>query len=65
MDKTILKAKKVAELKEIARTCGVNGYDKLKKDELIAAIMGNGYIEKESTGPEPEQLRGETAGKSA
>ncbi len=58
MDKTILKAKKVAELKEIARTCGVNGYDKLKKDELIAAIMGNGYIEKESTGPEPEQLGG-------
>ena len=58
MDKTILKAKKVAELKEIARTCGVNGYDKLKKDELIAAIMGNGYIEKESTGPQPEQLGG-------
>ena len=59
MDKTILKAKKVAELKEIARTCGVNGYDKLKKDELIAAIMGNGYIEKESTGPQPEQLGGD------
>ena len=58
MDKTILKAKKVAELKEIARTCGVYGYDKLKKDELIAAIMGNGYIEKESTGPQPEQLGG-------
>lgn len=43
MEEKILKSKKVAELKEIARVCGIDGYDKLKKAELIAAIMGSEY----------------------
>ena len=38
MDEATLKSKKVAELKEIAKTFGLKGYDKMKKAELIAAL---------------------------
>lgn len=38
MEEKVLKAKKVGELKEIARTFGVDGYDKMKKAELIEAL---------------------------
>ena len=41
MDEATLKAKKVAELKEIAKTFGLNGYDKMKKSDLIAALMND------------------------
>lgn len=39
MDEATLKAKKVAELREIARTFGLSGYAKMKKAELVAALM--------------------------
>ena len=39
MEEKILKGKKVAELKEIARTFGIDGYDAMKKAELIDALM--------------------------
>ncbi|MDO5491723.1 MAG: Rho termination factor N-terminal domain-containing protein, partial [Bacillota bacterium] len=39
MDEATLKSKKVAELREIAKTFGLEGYGKLKKAELIAALM--------------------------
>ena len=39
MDEATLKSKKVAELREIAKTFGLEGYTKMKKAELIAALM--------------------------
>ena len=39
MEEKILKGKKVAELREIARTFGIDGYDAMKKAELIEALM--------------------------
>ena len=39
MDEATLKSKKVAELKEIAKTFGLKGYEKMRKAELIAALM--------------------------
>lgn len=39
MDERTLKAKKVAELREIAKTFGLAGYEKMKKAELIEALM--------------------------
>ncbi len=39
MDEVTLKSKKVAELREIAKTFGLEGYTKMKKAELIAALM--------------------------
>ncbi len=48
MEEKILKGKKVAELKEIARTFGIDGYDSMRKAELIEALM-----ETENKGEEP------------
>ncbi|MDO4545414.1 MAG: transcription termination factor Rho [Bacillota bacterium] len=42
MEEKTLKSKKVAELKEIAKTFGIEGYEKLKKAELIEALMKGG-----------------------
>ena len=39
MDEATLKSKKVADLREIAKTFGLEGYAKMKKAELIAALM--------------------------
>ena len=41
IDKDTLKAKKVAELREIASTFGLKGYEKMKKAELIEALMSD------------------------
>ena len=41
IDETTLKSKKVAELREIAKTFGLKGYEKMKKAELIAALMND------------------------
>lgn len=42
MEEKTLKAKKVVELREIAKAFGVKGYQKLKKAELIEALMHMG-----------------------
>ncbi|MBE6036123.1 MAG: transcription termination factor Rho [Clostridiales bacterium] len=38
MDQTILKSKKVAELREIAKAFGIKGYQVMKKSELLALL---------------------------
>jgi transcription termination factor Rho len=40
MEEAILRSKKVAELREIAKAFGVQGYEKMKKGELLAALIG-------------------------
>ena len=47
MDEATLKSKKVADLKEIAKTFGLEGYQKMKKAELIAALMIDDKSEEE------------------
>lgn len=49
MDEKLLKAKKVAELKEIAKTFKIENYEALRKAELIKAL-----IAKELPEPEPK-----------
>ncbi|MDR2610706.1 MAG: transcription termination factor Rho [Clostridiales Family XIII bacterium] len=49
MEEAILRAKKVAELREIAKAFNIEGYEKMKKPELLAALMGGG------AGKSPEQ----------
>lgn len=39
LDEKTLKSKKVAELREIAKTFGLQGYEKMKKADLIANLM--------------------------
>lgn len=39
LDEKTLKTKKVAELREIAKTFGLDGYEKMKKADLVAALM--------------------------
>ena len=39
LDEKTLKSKKVADLREIARTFGLEGYEKMKKAELIENLM--------------------------
>ncbi len=46
MDEATLKSKKVADLREIAKTFGLEGYAKMKKAELVRALMKD---------PEPEE----------
>ena len=57
MDEATLKSKKVAELKEIAKTFGLKGYDKMKKADLIAALM----IDEEPAKEEPPAKADEPA----
>ncbi|MDO4860813.1 MAG: transcription termination factor Rho [Bacillota bacterium] len=42
MDEKTLRAKKVAELREIAKAFGIEGYQKLKKAELVDALIHMG-----------------------
>ena len=39
MDEKILKSKKVAELREVAKAFGVHGSSAMKKEELIASLL--------------------------
>lgn len=39
MDESILRAKKVSELREIAKTLGMKGYGALKKEHLVNSIL--------------------------
>lgn len=59
-----LGAKKVAELREIASQLGVAGVEKLKKDQLIAAISGSSNQEAEgSAADKPKRKRMKVAPK--
>ena len=49
MDKKDLAAKKLPELKVIAKTIGIKGADSLRKAELIEAIVSGGETEKETS----------------
>lgn len=40
MDAAILKTKKIAELREIAKAFGIKGYQNLKKAELLSTLIG-------------------------
>ena len=57
MDEKTLKAKKVAELREIAKTFGLEGYEKMKKAELVAALMTDGSDENAAPTEEPEGVQ--------
>ena len=59
MDEATLKAKKVAELKEIAKTFGLKDFEKMKKAELIAALMSDGQEEAEAPAEEPIEAEAE------
>lgn len=55
MDEATLKEKKVAELKEIAKTFGLAGYQKMRKAELIEALKSEDG--KEDTAEKPEKRK--------
>ncbi|MBQ6370223.1 MAG: transcription termination factor Rho [Firmicutes bacterium] len=57
MDEATLKAKKVADLREIAKTFGLEGYAKMKKAELVAALMMDEPEKKEPEKPKAEKAK--------
>lgn len=57
MDEATLKGKKVAELKEIAKTFGLAGYQKMKKAELIEALKSEGADEEPAAEPKKPEKR--------
>jgi transcription termination factor Rho len=59
VDKTVLEGKVLPELQEIASTLGVEGYQRLKKGELIDAIVERSGSEGDGKG---SQARAETGG---
>ncbi len=60
MDEQTLKEKKVSELREIAKVFGLEGYEKMKKAEIIEALKADGKQEaaepEESMQPEDGEL---------
>ena len=64
MDEATLKAKKVADLREIAKTFGLEGYAKMKKAELVAALMMDEPEKKEPEQKEPAKPKAEKAKKA-
>jgi transcription termination factor Rho len=61
VDKTVLEGKVLPELQEMASSLGVEGYQRLKKGELIDAILraggGDGKARAEAAGPAARQAR--------
>ena len=45
MNKSELQSKKIADLREIAKSVGITNADELKKPEIIDAINGRNKIE--------------------
>ena len=62
MDIEILQSKKIAELREIAKTVKVEHYEKMKKAELIEAIAGQEQSDaaRPEAGEKPSKPRGRT-----
>ncbi len=56
MDERTLKTKKVAELREIAKTFGLTGYEKMKKAELIEALMKDEEPSEQAVGNTAEKI---------
>lgn len=56
MDESALKTKKVAELREIAKTFGLENYQKMKKAELVKALMKD----EEASGTEDSKENGDS-----
>ena len=54
MDELILKTKKIAELREIAKIVGLTGYERMKKAELLKALEAGKNMEAPT--PEPAAL---------
>ncbi len=59
MDEKTLKSKKVVDLREIAQAVGISGYQKMKKADLIEAIVMGAPEEKETTADRTEKVREE------
>lgn len=57
MDEATLKGKKVAELKEIAKTFGLAGYQKMRKAELIDALKSEDSVKTESDAKESKKSK--------
>jgi transcription termination factor Rho len=61
VDKTVLEGKVLPELQEIASTLGVEGYQRLKKGELIDAIVersgGDGKVQPAKAEATPQETR--------
>jgi transcription termination factor Rho len=53
MEEAILRSKKVAELREIAKAFGVQGYEKMKKKELLAVLIGENAPASEDSNGSP------------
>jgi transcription termination factor Rho len=52
MDEQILKSKKIAELKQVAAAFGVEGFEKMKKAELVEALLAM----RDNQEPEPVKV---------
>ena len=67
MEETVLRAKKIAELRELAKAAGIPAAYKYKKDELIerllqmAAGASKEGAEEEAAAPAPEEAAAERA----
>ena len=59
MDELILKSKKIAELREIAKVVGLSGYENMKKTELLALLESGVSAEEE-----PKEVKAKAAKKS-
>ena len=57
MEETILKGKKVVELKELAKNLGLEGYAAMRKAQLIEALS---KIDAPGGEPEPAQTKPQT-----
>ena len=57
MEETILKGKKVVELKELAKNLGLEGYAAMRKAQLIEALS---KIDAPGEEPEPAQTKPQT-----
>ena len=65
MKLTDLKEKKLSELKEIAKTMGIEKISTLSKDELIQAIVSAASAEKKQEAPNPIRVKKKEAQKNA